>query len=211
MDTSFTVNDPSEIEDILSSMGIDEPDENQTLEKKIVIRDIEEMGEQRSSIAYAQKPMIGVYLEELKHIDKDLDIDNGVYVTGIIDNGGAEDAGMQKGDVIISIDGNRMNSVDDIHDSKASRNPGDQVNIRYIRNGSVMSSNVTLKAKKKAVHTPKRHITYTSGKNFFRRSTKYSGPTFKLENSTSLKREGYTSLVSCMAIVQRLQALKKKM
>lgn len=165
IDTSFTVNDPSEIEDVLSAMGIEEPRENQTLEKKIVIRDIEQEGEVRTSIPYATKPMIGVYLEELDHID-DVDVEEGVYVTGITDGGGAEDAGMRKGDIIISIDGNRMNSVDDIHDSKASLNPGDRVNIRYIRDGRERSATVVLKGKKKHVHKPKRHITYKTEKTF---------------------------------------------
>ena len=41
LDTSFMVNDADEVEAILQEMGIKEPGENQTLEKRIVIRDIE--------------------------------------------------------------------------------------------------------------------------------------------------------------------------
>ncbi|MFK7968889.1 MAG: PDZ domain-containing protein [Bacteroidia bacterium] len=143
-DTSFYVNDPSEVEGILERMGIDEPRENQTLEKRIVIRDIEEEGQTYTYERDAPHPMIGVYLQDF-HDDNENK--KGVYVTGITGGSGAQDANMQKGDIILSIEGTEVNSSDDIGDVKQGYKVGDRIDIVFVRDGQRQSANVQLKGK----------------------------------------------------------------
>lgn len=150
-DTSFYVNDPSEVEGILERMGIDEPRENQTLEKRIVIRDIEEDGPTYTYERNAPRPMIGVYLQDVHNSEYDSrrekGIDRGVYVTSLTRNGGAQAAGIKGGDIIVSIEGIPVNTSDEIGDVKANYNAGDRIDIVYFRDGEMRTANVELGTK----------------------------------------------------------------
>lgn len=173
IDTSFMVNDPSEVEDILRQMGVEEPGENQTLEKRIVIRDVEEESRTSTIEVRTGKPLLGVYLEEEN---------DGMYITGLTKGGGAEAAGLRKGDVIIRIDGIDTEDMDDIRDSKAGKRPGDEVRVYYLRDGSRRSAALTLGASQNSSrsnynfnynfnnnhnnHQNKEHIKYTVKKTF---------------------------------------------
>lgn len=144
-DTSFYVNDPAEVEGILERMGVDEPKENQTLEKRIVIRDVEEAGGEYTYETRGPKPMIGVYLQD-HHYPYD-GMKRGVYVTSITDGSGAEAAGLEKGDMIISIEGIEVNDSDDIGDVKSAYTVGDRIDIQVYRDGSMQNYSVELGGK----------------------------------------------------------------
>jgi len=73
---------------------------------------------------------------------------NGIYIISVSDNGGAEDAGLRKGDIITKIDGNSISSYSDLSAAIGSKRPGDKVTVSYIRNGKENTSNVTLKDQK---------------------------------------------------------------
>ncbi len=177
IDTSFTVNDASEVEGILRRMGIEEPGENQTLEKRIVIRDIEEESRTQTVEIISDKPLIGVFLDEKGGSN------GGLNITGLTEGGGAEAAGLRKGDIIIRIDGIDIEDMDDIKDSKDGKRPGDDVRVYYLRDGSRNSTVVTLGAVKKNSntnynynynfnnnynnsHANKEHITYKVKRTF---------------------------------------------
>lgn len=174
IDTSFTVNDPSEVEDVLRQMGVEEPGENQTLEKRIVIRDIEEETRTRTVEVISGKPLLGVYLDEGN---------KGLSITGLTKGGGAEAAGLKKGDVIIRIDGIDTEDMDDIKDSKEGKRPGEDVRVYYLRDGSRSSTVITLGSVQKKANNynynynnnnnhnsnsnhNKEHIKYTTKKTF---------------------------------------------
>ncbi len=72
----------------------------------------------------------------------------GIYIISVSDNGGAEDAGLRKGDVIKKIDGNYIDSYSDLSAAIGSKRPGDKVSVTYLRNGKENTSNVTLKDQK---------------------------------------------------------------
>lgn len=96
---------------------------------------------------------LGVGIQELtgKLRDK-LDIDDdikGVLVTEVYDDSPAEEAGIKDHDVIISIDGKRSEDVSDLVDLVKSREPGTDVTVTVYRNGSELSLEATLAARKK--------------------------------------------------------------
>lgn len=69
----------------------------------------------------------------------------GIYVVGVTDNSGAEDAGIKTGDIITQVDNTRIMSFSDLSVAVGSKRPGDKVNITYKRNGKLYTTAVTLK------------------------------------------------------------------
>ena len=60
--------------------------------------------------------------------------ERGVLVNGVVDNSPAQKAGLQRGDVIISLEGKQVEDVDSFRLLMAMYNPGENVRIIYIRN-----------------------------------------------------------------------------
>ncbi|MBM7417788.1 MULTISPECIES: trypsin-like peptidase domain-containing protein [Chryseobacterium] len=73
---------------------------------------------------------------------------SGVYITGLPDNSGAQDAGMKVGDIITKIDGANITDFADLSIAIGSKRPGDKVQVTYTRNGKETTSTVTLKDQK---------------------------------------------------------------
>lgn len=73
---------------------------------------------------------------------------SGMYVTGIMEKSGAEDAGLRKGDIITKIDDVNITDFADLSLSVGSKRPGDQVMVTYLRNGKENITRVTLKDQK---------------------------------------------------------------
>lgn len=69
---------------------------------------------------------------------------DGVFVVEVGQNGGAKDAGMQNGDVIIAVDNAKVKSVAEIQDRLTRFSPGDEVKITVDRQGEIMTFNVKL-------------------------------------------------------------------
>ncbi|MEO6909523.1 MAG: trypsin-like peptidase domain-containing protein [Edaphobacter sp.] len=60
---------------------------------------------------------------------------NGVIVSTVTPSGGASKAGLQPGDVIISIDGRDIKGGDDLVDDISARQVGSTIKLGYLRNG----------------------------------------------------------------------------
>jgi hypothetical protein len=65
----------------------------------------------------------------------DLDVLRGVYVSGVVSGGAADKAGIENGDVIIAIDNKPVNNVAQLQEQVAMKRPGDEVTVRFIRDG----------------------------------------------------------------------------
>ncbi|MBL7941452.1 MAG: PDZ domain-containing protein [Flavobacteriales bacterium] len=65
-------------------------------------------------------------------------------ITEVIEDTGAEEAGLEAGDIISAIDGEEMNSVEDVIDYIHSKEAGDKVKIELQRNGKKEKINATL-------------------------------------------------------------------
>ena len=73
----------------------------------------------------------------------DLDDTNGVIVVGVVRGGPAHRAGMQGGDVIVSIDGKKITEAREALLAIASRKPGDHVKLVVRRDGKELALEAT--------------------------------------------------------------------
>jgi serine protease Do len=69
----------------------------------------------------------------------------GVYVAGVNEGSGGEEAGLQKGDVIIGIDGYNTYTTSALQERVARKRPGDTVDIKFLRDGKEMNATATLR------------------------------------------------------------------
>jgi serine protease Do len=63
---------------------------------------------------------------------------------GITSGGPADKAGLQAGDIITAVNGDRIDSSNPLGSKIQSFNPGDKIQITYLRNGKEQKTNVTL-------------------------------------------------------------------
>jgi serine protease Do len=69
---------------------------------------------------------------------------NGVIVSTVTPSGGAAKAGLQPGDVIVSIDGRDIKDGDDLVNDISSRKVGSTVKLGYLRDGKPNTANVAI-------------------------------------------------------------------
>ena len=70
--------------------------------------------------------------------------EEGVYVMKVREKGAAANAGLQKGDLIIKLNNNPVNSGSELVGQIAIYRPGDKIKVTYMRNGSEHDVMVTL-------------------------------------------------------------------
>jgi serine protease Do len=72
---------------------------------------------------------------------------NGVYVYKINEKSAAEEAGMKQGDVIMSIDGQKIKNKAELLEQVARHGPGETVKIEYFRKGQRANASIMLRNK----------------------------------------------------------------
>ena len=95
-----------------------------------------------------QKGLLGVRGVALRSsYSKQLNVEEteGFYIDVIEPGFGADNAGLQKGDIIKSIDDVKINRFSDLSGYLSSKRPGDKVKVRYIRDKELITVSVTLK------------------------------------------------------------------
>ncbi len=95
-----------------------------------------------------QKGLLGVSGNALdQNLAKKLKINEteGFFVNSVEPKLGAEAAGIIKNDIIIEIDNVKINKFSDMSGYLSTKRPGDNVRVKYIRNGKVLKTNVILK------------------------------------------------------------------
>lgn len=70
---------------------------------------------------------------------------DGIYITNLLENGAAKQAGIKVGDIIRKINGIPVNSGSELQEQLSMFRPGDKVKVTYTRNGSDNTVEVTLK------------------------------------------------------------------
>jgi len=68
----------------------------------------------------------------------------GIYVGSISENGGAEAAGLQKGDIILSVDGTKVGTMNSLNKILLPHKAGDSVTLEVLRDGKTLSFEVVL-------------------------------------------------------------------
>ncbi len=97
-----------------------------------VVEDLKKYGE-------VQRALLGVEIAGVNaEVAKEYNLDKieGVYVASVTENGAAREAGLKAGDVILTIEGKKVNSNAELQELLSQYRPGDEVKIGVKRNGS---------------------------------------------------------------------------
>jgi putative serine protease PepD len=73
-------------------------------------------------------------------------VTGGLFVAGVVAGGPAEQAGLQAGDIITTINGKPATSNIQLQEVTLTKNPGETVELEYLRNGKSEKATVTLGA-----------------------------------------------------------------
>ncbi|MDH3697472.1 MAG: trypsin-like peptidase domain-containing protein [Flavobacteriaceae bacterium] len=114
---------------------------------KKVVEDIMQFGD-------VQKGILGITtlrLNTQQAIDKGVNEIDGVYVDSIEEESGADDAGLQSGDVIKKVDDIRVRRFADLTGYVSTKRPGDEVDVTINRKGKNMVIPVELKKRQSAI------------------------------------------------------------
>jgi len=106
-----------------------------------VVDDIKQFGE-------VQRAVLGVNIQDVDAaLAKEFNLDdvNGVYVASVVENGAAIECGIKKGDVIISIEGVKVNTRSELQEQISKHRPGDVVKVLVKRDNKEKLFTATLR------------------------------------------------------------------
>ena len=102
----------------------------------IPINQVKAIAEELIAKGYISRPHLGITMFDKQialSYGYQLNIDSGVYVFQIQENGSADKAGLKRGDIILSLDDKEVNLVEEVRAVVATKKVGDKVKIRYLR------------------------------------------------------------------------------
>jgi putative serine protease PepD len=70
--------------------------------------------------------------------------DGGAQLAEVEEGGPADQAGVQSGDVVVAIDGEEVEGPDDVRSAVSAAEPGEEIELRILRNGEEQTVEVTL-------------------------------------------------------------------
>lgn len=115
---------------------------------KPIIEEIKEKGEFTRAYIGVEAFGLSDYLSSHPNADLEsqLGTDEGIYVQNVTDGGGAQAAGIQQGDVITELNGEKVTSMNNLNTKLIQHRPGETVKLTVIREKKTMEIQVTLKA-----------------------------------------------------------------
>lgn len=108
-----------------------------------VVGDLKEFGK-------VQRAFMGINYNEITpslSSELDLSVNTGVYVANVVNGGAAEEAGIEKGDVIINVAGKVINKGADLTEALGQHRPGERLNVVVNREGRNKQFDLVLKNK----------------------------------------------------------------
>ncbi len=94
-----------------------------------------------------EEASIGIFAYDknvIPYIDNNLKFNTGIYVVQVTKNSSAYNAGLREGDVITKIDGTNLEKMCDLRRYIYSKNVGDEVNLKVLRNHTEKEVKMTL-------------------------------------------------------------------
>ena len=82
-----------------------------------------------------------------QELTQNIKLDTGIYVTDVIRNSPAERSGMKRGDILLEIDGIKLEKMSELRTYIYSKKVGEKVNIKYIRGNKEYQISITLAKK----------------------------------------------------------------
>ena len=108
-----------------------------------VVEDIKQYGVVQRALLGVQ--MVDLNAETVKDFKLDTKDYNGVLVVDVVEGSAAQKAGMQKNDIITSVNGVAVRSSSDVQEQISLYRPNDKVNISIIRDGKVKQIEAVLR------------------------------------------------------------------
>lgn len=108
---------------------------------KKVVNDLIEFGK-------VQRAFLGVSIQNINSKlmeEKNIKDPRGVYVSSVTRGGGASEAGIQEGDVILKVGNVEVNNTSELQEQISHYRPGDKVEVKVRREGEEKSFTVVLK------------------------------------------------------------------
>lgn len=106
-----------------------------------VVRDLKEYGT-------VQRAFIGVSISDLNPRlaeELDVDISAGVYIGGLSENGAAQEAGLEKGDIILAVNSRDISKSSELQEIIGSKRPGEKIALKVLRDNAEQIFEVTLR------------------------------------------------------------------
>ena len=97
-----------------------------------------------------RRPMLGVIIDLVtpeKAKKEGLPVERGILLTGTTPDGGAQQAGLQTGDILVTLEGRELNDWGSIGSVLDGRNAGEVVTARYYRGAEAHELAVTLQGR----------------------------------------------------------------
>lgn len=118
----------------------------ETIVRKVVV-DLKESGVvQRAVLGISFRAIDQQFIDELGD-DSDIKEIGGIYVASVSEGGSASEAGLRKGDVILSVDGVAVNDSATFLEQIGKRRPGDEITLRLRRGEKDITTKATLQNK----------------------------------------------------------------
>jgi len=116
-----------------------------------VLENLQSVLEQGKDLRFWRRPVFGLMSGELiteEHAAKlGLPSAEGILLSGVVEGLGAAQAGLQKGDVVVSLDGNPITTFDSFTNALQPHNAGDTVPVEFYRDGERRSVDVVLSSR----------------------------------------------------------------
>lgn len=113
-----------------------------------VVADLKQYGTvQRAMIGISGrdvKTQVDLEKEDGKEV-KDYGTMEGIYVAEVVENSAAAEAGIEKGDILVEVDGQKLTKFGDLSGIIAQKRPGDKINLTYLHNKKKQTKQVTLR------------------------------------------------------------------
>lgn len=116
-----------------------------TIVKKVVT-DLKEYG----TVQRAMLGIMGGDVMQMRQDERNKDVDfgdviDGVYVSDVVDGGGALAAGIKEGDIITEINGKKVRTMNELQETIVQYRPGDKVTVTLLRDKKEKKIEVELK------------------------------------------------------------------
>jgi len=108
---------------------------------KKVVADLKDFGE-------VQRAILGVTIQDVNAElaeDKGIEIIEGVYISGLRDNGAAKEAGIKTGDIILEVNNIKVNNTSELQEQISRYRPNDKITVLIKRNNKKKQFSVTLR------------------------------------------------------------------
>lgn len=118
----------------------------ETIVRKVVV-DLKESGVvQRAVLGISFRAIDQQFIDEVGD-DSDIKEIGGIYVASVAEGGAASEAGLRKGDVILSVDGVAVNDSATFLEQIGKRRPGDEITLKLRRGEKEITTKATLQNK----------------------------------------------------------------